>query len=424
MAIPPGGNDWNFISPVDVTNLYRRLQGSKTAAGSALNSSGPLGRGLSSLFGSVITGASPNTTSEGIGTALGSLARGFTSSGSQPQGGQQQDPMLELYNQLVDQLRSPVNMPTGVNTQDLMKQIQNALNPLYDARANKAQGQADTARAEVKDMYRALANDYERLAPVQKQQAQQAQKEVEQLYGQLRSNLQGDYSRVAKEQGDLFKQLGIEQAATDVLGEQQDILNQSLTSAAENQAQQSQRYMDMGNIDQTYYTEGSPLATMRGNEISTDLLAELQAYLQQNEAERLSGTQSAYLDQLNQANSQLSQQQQNAQNEAARRQEMLWSMLQSTMSGKQQQMTPDLFMSQLDPNSQRALAEAFTSLQRSPEAVYGKTRDPRNASAPFVETTPEWFLSQADEMLKRGDITPSTHQQLVQYLQLYYGMGQ
>jgi X-X-X-Leu-X-X-Gly heptad repeat protein len=390
----------------------------------ALPLAGPLGRGLSSGINQLRNG-SPDVSS-GIGGALGSsfgrLGSSLSSLGqNQPQ---QQDPMLELYNKLVEQLSSPVQRPTGVDTEDLMSQIQKALNPLYDARAQKAQGQSDRARGEVKDMYRALSNDYERLAPVAKEQAAQAQEEIQGLYGQLRSNIQGDYSRVAKEQADLFKQLGIEEAAPEVLGEQQDMTNQALKSAQENQMQQEQRYMDMGNIDQTYYQEGSPLATMAGNEISTDLLAQLQDFLTQNESERVSGIQSSYLDQLGQANSLLAQQQQQADSEMGRRQEMLWSMLQGTMQGKQQALTPDSIMQSLDPNSQQALAKAFTSLQRSPEAVYGKARDPRNASAPFVETTPEWYLSQADEMLRRGEISPTTHQQLLMYIQAYYGMGQ
>lgn len=403
------------------SNLGSRGRGVASTLKSSLPFLGPLGSSLNRL------NSTGGNSSAGIGSVLGSSfgrlgsALGSVGGPNQPQ---QQDPMMELYNQLVDQLSSPVQRPSGVNQEDLMSQIQKALNPIYDARAQKAQGQSDRARGEVKDMYRALSNDYERLAPVAKQQAQAAQEEIQQLYGQLRSNIQGDYSRVAKEQADLFQQLGIEQAAPDVLNEQQDMVNQSLQSAQQNQTQQEQRYMDIGNIDQTYYTEGSPLATMTGNEISTDLLAQLQDYLNQNESERVSGIQSGYMDQLNQANSLLAQQQQQADSEVGRRQEMLWNMLQSTMNSKQQPVTPDSIMQSLDPNSQRSLAEAFTRLQRSPEAIYGKTRDPRNPSAPFVETTPEWYLAQADEMLRRGEINATTHQQLVMYLQSYYGMGQ
>ena len=88
-------------------------------------------------------------------------------------------------------------------------------------------------------------------------------------------------------------------------------------------------------------------------------------------------------------------------------------------AGKQQELTPDSFMASLDPRIQQSVAGAFTQLQRSPEAIYGKVEDPRNpVPGTFVETTPEWYLAQADEMLKRGQITPEQHQALLMYIQL------
>lgn len=342
------------------------------------------------------------------------------------QGAQQQDPIAALYEQLLNQLQSPVQQPTGVDTEDLMRQVQSALNPLYDQRAESAQNQSDAARADVESMYRALSNDYERLAPEQAQQAQQAQADVEQLYGQLRSNIEGSYARVSDQQADEFQRLGIQDALPSVLEKQQAPVQEALTAASENQAQQAQRYMDIGNIDQTFYREGSPIATMAGNEISTDLLAQLSDYLKQNEAERVAGVQGAYLDQLGQAQGLLAQQQQAASSETARRQEMLFQLLQSQLQGSQQQkLTPDSFLSQLPPNLQQSVAGAFTQLQRSPEAVYGKTEDPRNpVPGSFVETTPEWYLQQADRLFQSGQIDAATRQNLIMYLQLYYGLGQ
>ncbi len=361
----------------------------------------------------------------GLGTGIGSSAADAV---SQILGQRAQDPLMALYNQLIEQLQAPVNMPTGVNQADLMEQVRKALDPIYNQRAKAAQTQSDTARAEVKDMYRALSNDYERLAPQQVAQATAAQDQIKQLYGQLRSNIEGTYSRVSTEQADLFKQLGIESALPDVMEEQQPAMTDALTAASENQAQQQQRYLDMGQADATYYREGSPNATMAGNEISTDLLNQLQTYLQQNEAERTSGIQSTYMDQLNQANNRLMQQQQMAQSEAGRRQEMLWQMLQSQLQGRTQQqtkLTPDMFMGQLPEEVQQQLGSAFTRLQRSPEAVYGKVEDKRNpVPGTFVETTPEWYMAQADEMLRRGEIDQTTHQALLMYLQLYFKSGQ
>ncbi len=361
----------------------------------------------------------------GIGGIAGNVTRNITSrlkGGGSPQQAPAEDPLLTLYNQLVEQLQQPVSQPQVVDKEDLMRQIQNAINPIYDQRAKSVRGQSDRNRGEVKEMYRALSNDYERLAPQQVKQAAAAQKEIEQLYGQLRSNVEGSYSRVSNEQSALFKELGIEAALPDVLAEQQAPVQEALTAASENQAQQEQRYADIGQMDATYMREGSPLATMAGNEISTDMLTQLQDYLGQIEAERTSGIQGAYNDQLGQANNLLAQQQQVAQGEAARRQEMLFSMLQGQMQGqnqKAQPLTADSFMSSLPAQQQNLVAGAFTRLQRSPEAVYGKVEDKRNpVPGSFVETTPQWFMAQADEMLKRGEIDATTHQALLMYLQL------
>jgi hypothetical protein len=380
-------------------------------------SSGPLRLGQGGMGNRPGSGSFSN-----IGAAIGNTARmaaGLAGNG-QPQV-QQDDPLMNLYQQLIDQLQSPVNMPTGVNTEDLMNQVKRAINPIYDQRAKSAEARTGRATGQVKDMYRALSNDYERLAPEQIAQADAAKKEIENLYGSLRSNIKGDYARVSDEQGDLFKSLGIEAALPDVLEEQQPAVDDALTAAAQNQAGQEQRYMDIGQEDATYYREGSPNATMTGNEISTDMLSQLQDYLGQVEAERTSGIQSAYMDQLGQANSQLGQAQQSAQGEMARRQEMLWQMLQGGMNQKQQPLTPDSYMAQLPQQLQQSVAGAFTQLQRSPEAVYGKVEDKRNpVPGSFVETTPEWFMAQADQMLKRGEIDPQTHQALLMFLQLNY----
>lgn len=366
----------------------------------------------------------------GLGSAITGAASKIAQL-AQSQGGQTQqapDPLMDLYQQLVNQLQSPVNMPTGVDKEDLMDQVRKAIDPIYNQRAAAAEDRTGRARKDVKEMYRALSDDYERLAPQQVEQAKAAQEEIKNVYGQLRSNVEGNFSRVSEEQGDLFKQLGIEDALPSVMEDQEAPVQDALVAASENQAQQQQRYLDMGQEDATYYREGSPNATMTGNELSTDLLNKLQDYLDQNDAERTSGIQSNYMDQLNQAQGQLAQQQQQAQSEAGRRQEMLWQMLQSQLQGgqnQQQQGSPtDQFMGQLPPEVQQAVAGAFTKLQRSPEAVYGKVEDKRNpVPGTFVETTPQWYMAQADQMLQSGQIDPTTYQALQMYMQLYFNMG-
>lgn len=417
-----------------IYNLMRLVQSPRVQYG--VNS---LKRALPSMSGPLVgnapsfsRGASAHNPGQQQQNPINPAATGaFANLGSilsQYNPNQPQDPMAALYDQLVGQLQQPVQQPTGINTEDLMNQVKAAINPIYDQREQTARDQTGRATQEVQGMYGALADDYKKLAPEQIKQAQEQQAEIEQLYGQLRSNITGDFSRVSDDQSELFKQLGIESALPDVLQQQTSAVTDATTAAAENEAQQSQRYNDIGQMDASFYREGSPNALMAGNEISTDLLSQLGDYINQSEADRTSGIQTGYLDQLGQAQSQLAQQQNSAQSEAARRQEMLWQMLQTQMQGQnsqqQQALTPDTFMSQLPQNQQAAVAGAFTQLQRSPEAVYGKVQDPRNpVPGTFVDTNPEWYMSQADKMLQSGQIDPVTHQALLMYMNLYFGMG-
>lgn len=428
MSIIPGGTPSTLASLLQLVQSPRvrytgnQLRRALPSIGGPLMGSRPgIAPSNSRMGASPVVGQWYENKGDTFGSAIGESVAGLL--GGQQQ---QQDPLMSLYEQLLSQLQQPVNMPTGVNTEDLMNQVRKALDPIYDQRASAAQSQSARGRKEVENMYRALANDYERLAPEQLAQSNAAKAEIEKLYGQLRSNIEGSYSRVSNEQSELFRQLGIEDALPDVLGDQQAAITDATTAASENQAQQQQRYMDIGQADATYYREGAPNATMTGNEIQTDMLAQLQEQLDRIEAERSSGIQTGYMDQLGQANNSLMQQQQMANSEAARRQEMLWQILLSQMQGKQSSavLTPDSYMAQLSPELQQSVGGAFSRLQRSPEAVYGKVEDKRNpVPGTYVETTPQWYLAQADEMLRRGEIDPSTHQQLLMYIQLYFGMG-
>lgn len=382
---------------------------------------GPFG-GVASGLGKIINyGANPAPqkptglmkAGQGIGATIANLLGG---------GGQQtapQDPMMALYQQLIGQLQGSADMPAAPDPQEIMRQVQAAINPIYDQRINQANQTTNRNKADATAMYGQLAKDYERLAPEQVAQAQESKAQIEDLYGQLRSNIQGDYSRVSSDQAKLFEQLGIEDALPDVLDDQDDAVNDALIAANENQSQQLQRAEDIGQMDATYYRSGAPASVARGNEIGTDLMFQLQQFVNQANAERGSAIQSSYMDQLGMAQNQYQNAQQMAMQENARRQEMLFNMLMSGASAKQQPMTADSFMAGLDPSQQARLGSAYTSLQRSPEMIYGKVEDPRNpVPGSFVETTPEWQMAQVDEMLKRGEIDPQTHQLMLMYIQL------
>jgi hypothetical protein len=363
------------------------------------------------------------STGQGIGSRLGAVANILGNVQGQPA-----DPMQDLYSQLLQQLQTPVAQPAAIDKEDLMRQVQKAINPIYDAREATAKSNTSKASADVQSMYGQLAKNYQDLAPEQIKQAKEAQSQVEALYGQLRSNIEGSYSRVSKEQKEMFESLGIQDALPDVLSDQAPAVQQASEAASENQAQQQQYYLDQGQTDSTFYREGSPIAKMRGNEISTEMISKLQDYINQAEAERTSGIQTGYMDQLGQAQANLTNQQQAAASQTNNNQQMLWQMLQSQLNAKQQPaaaLTPDSFMGSLPQGTQQGVGAAFTQLQRSPEAVYGKVEDPRNpVPGSFVDTSPEWYEAQADKMLQNGSIDAATHQALLMYMQLYFKQGQ
>ena len=424
MSLLGGGYDPGLIS---------RLLGSLPRARQQLHNFHP---NLSSILGPLISdgqhygsGASPvvgqwhDPNTEGAANAFGQILGIGGQLGQYMQ--QQNDPMTQLYQQLLDQLQQPVAAPTGINKDDLMNQVKAALNPIYDQRAATAKAQDQRGEADIKSMYKALADDFKATGAAQTKENAQQQADVASIYGQLRSNIEGSYGRVNQDQADLFQQLGITDALPDVMAKQAPAETDALQAAAENQAQQQQYYQDTSKADQTYYNEGSPIAIMAGNEYASNLLSQLTDYLNQNESERASGIQSAFMDQLGNAQNNLLQQQQMANQENDRRQNMLWQILQSQMKGNGQQASPlDQYMGSLPPQVQQSVAGAFTQLQRSPEAVYGKVEDPRSpVPGTFVSTTPQWFEQQADQMYQNGQIDAATHQALLMYLQLYYGNG-
>lgn len=431
-----------MLDPVNTTNLLTALSNIGRSVGARYLGS-QLQRTASQPMPFVMPntiGASPRSSSSVVnpnaasqlGSIIGQSVKRlpiFSNPALQPQVAQPTDPMMDLYSNLIDQLQQPVKVPTGIDTKDLMSQIQKAINPIYDQRKRAAEERGGRYRKEVAGMYKALADDYKQLAPQQQQEAEQAQQDINNLYGQLRSNIKGDYARVAKDQAAEFKRLGLSSVLPDILKQEQAPVQDALVAAAENQAQQQQRYEDIGNIDAEYYREGSPNAILTGNNIRTDMLAELGNYLDQVDAERTAGIQSGYLDQLGQAQNRLAQQQQVANEENNRRQQMLWEMLQaqaglgkSGTGSSSKTAARDALMSALSPELQQSVADSFTQLQRSPESVYGKVEDPRNpVPGTYVQTTPEWYMAQADQMLKNGQIDEATHQALLEYIQLYYG---
>lgn len=339
------------------------------------------------------------------------------------QGQQQQNPLGDLYEMLLELLTGN-SAGAGVD----MGAIRGSIDPVYDARIGAIQDamsrqeeRVGRGREDVEGMYDALGEDYERLAPEQREQAQEAQADVDELYGQLATSVEGTYSRIAEEQADLFQRLGIQAAAPATLNPQAEQAAAATSRANELGAINEQRYADMGNVDETYYREGAPLARLTGSNISSDLLFQLNDYLAEQqsaintlEAERAAAVQSAFT-QLQQSAASAGQQEKQFQTG------MLFDLLKMQMAAQAPgEMNASSFLGSLPPAIQSNVASAFRQLERSPEAVYGAVEDPRHpVPGTFRNTTDEWWYNRVDQMYEAGEIDDATRQYLMTFLRMY-----
>lgn len=386
--------------------------------------------GLSPAYGSAVLSGSSRSSRRPSGDAVGN--RRIRPSDIIPQQQQQipqPDPLGELYASLLEQLQAPV----AVDEADLMNQIRAQFDPVFDARRaaleqmmQEAQGRSRTGREEVVGQYESLAQDYERLAPEQLAAAEEQRAATEQLYGELRSNIEGNYSRIQQEQADLFEQLGIEAAAPEVLEPQGQEAARAMTRADELGTLAQQRQSDIGALESDYYRSGAPIARLTGTNRSQQMLADLESYLRQREtdlgmveAERTSGIQSAYTQLLQQA-------QQQAQQQEMFQQESLMNILMGQLQGQQQE-PPDLtdpqtFLQSLPQGVGQGVLDAYTRIQREPEIIENKQTSQLNpVPGTLVPATTQLQMQMAEELLQQGAIDNATFQALLHFITLAEG---
>lgn len=327
---------------------------------------------------------------------------------------QQESQLGELYETLLGLLTTN----QGVNPDALMAQTRSQIDPIYDARRQDAESRTARGREDVESLYSDLSGDYKETALEQEEFAQQDQQAVEQLYGELRKNMEGNYARISEEQEEMFSQLGIEEAAPEVMAPQGEQALASMNRADELGAINEQRYEDIGNIDRDYYSEGAPLANLTGTNRSSDMLFELESFLNNLESERAAAINQQY-------GSALSSQQGRADQMQMQQADMLWNILQRQLDATQQEpqeMTPDLFLGMLPPNTQQGVAEAYRSIERSEGAVTGQT--PGAVPGTYVSTPDAWWLEQASRMYEEGAIDKTTYDALSSYIRMIHEMPQ
>jgi hypothetical protein len=322
------------------------------------------------------------------------------------------DPLGGLYDQLIAMLTQDVSVPvpdvSGIYDSEIAR-LENLM-----AR-QEARTQAN--RVDVENMYDVLGENYEELAPLEEAAAEEAETEVGAIYDELKADVEGNFTRIAQEQADLFSQLGIQAAAPEVIGDQATIAQQAANAADELGAVNTQRYEDIGNIDRTYWREGAPLARLTGSNKSTDLLNQLNDYLAARSSDifSLQGQKAAA---QSQAAAQAASQEQQLQQQQT---QMLWQIMQGQLEAQSQgQMTAQGFLSMLPPQVGARVAQAFRALERDPNIVMGRAEDTRHpVPGTFVPVTDEYWLNAVDQMAESGQIDPTTREYLLQFLRMY-----
>lgn len=338
------------------------------------------------------------------------------------------DPLGQLYMDLIESLQGPA---MGVDSADLMAQITAAIDPVFNARQQaienlmaRAQERVGSNRQNVEQMYEDLSQDYLEQVPEAQAQGEAAEAEVEQLYGQLASNIEGHYSRIAAEQEEQFKRLGIEAAAPEVMGEQGEQQAQALAAAEQLGTVNRQRYEDIGNIDATYFREGAPLASLQGKNLSAEMLQGLEDYLFQREQDllQLQGERSS---EITSAFQQLMGSAQGSVAEQQRWQtEMLFNALENMQEQRRwesefglKQQSQMGALGGLSPQSASRVNSALQSILLNPNVVAGRQTDPDALIAGTrVPLTDAYLRQLAAQYAQQYGLSQAEYNALVQML--------
>lgn len=378
MAVQPGPGGMRIPSTtLKGLNPYLALQ----AGGMPSSPKSPYP--ISSAYGVTTKAArAPGTIGKGIAKYTGRSKLG-PRVGVGPKQGMGIDPLGELYMDLIESLQGG---GMQVDSADLMAQITAAIDPVFNARQQaienlmaRAQERVGENRQNVEAMYEDLSEDYLKQVPEAMEQGEEAEAEVEQLYGQLASNIEGHYSRISAEQEEMFGRLGIEAAAPEIMAAQGEQQGQALAAAEQLGTVNRQRYEDVGNIDATYFREGAPLAQLQGKNLSAEMLQGLEDYLFQREqdllqlqGERQSEITSAFGQLMGSAQGDIAEQQR-------WQTEMLFRALENMQERNQWQSEFGLKQAELGPQFGMAspdIQNAFQAIMGNPDVIAGRQTDP------------------------------------------------
>lgn len=179
-----------------------------------------------------------------------------------------------------------------MNQGDLMRQAQAQASAQYDpqiaaikAAMAGAQTRGTRNRDQVIGMFNGLSDNIRGDVPVVTQQYDQAKQTTGNEYQQLKDSINQQYDQSQKQQEDIYKRLGIQAAASDVVPQQQTDRNFFVGQAgSKNQtAQNALTTEQQGAID--YVNSGSRNARVEGTQRGADIMNNLADLLNQYQAQ-------------------------------------------------------------------------------------------------------------------------------------------
>lgn len=187
--------------------------------------------------------------------------------------------------QLMQQIQS-IDVPETPFDQ-LLGQARSTASAQFDPLITELQGEMQRTkkrgRANQKEahaMYNALASDIAAELPAITDQMARASKETQRMYDEAQAELKNQYDKQAEEQAALYKKLGIQAATPEATQQARDDQAYFQNQSTLDEKQSLQLLKEMKNSDVSYNRQSADNTRLAGNNIASDIGAQLEEYLQ------------------------------------------------------------------------------------------------------------------------------------------------
>lgn len=345
----------------------------------------------------------------------------------------QQNPndIISLLSQLATGGQNPIDMSS------LEAQARNAASAQFDPQIaaiqramSSAQDRANTNKTELGNMFNALSTSLKGDVPVLNQTFAQGNQDISNQFKQLQNQISQQYADVNTQEQQLMQRLNLQAASPDVLAQQNS--DQALVQSQ--QAQSKQDTLDALKLLQTgavnFSNQGADIANIEGTQRQSDLMTELEQYLQgaSGQISDLQGAkQNSYLSTLADLTNQ-SQQGQNQQNqqlfdrllEIAKLQQSMQQQ-QPTTQAKQGPLAASQFLSENSPENASALNSFLLQVLQEPQFTTGQMGPSGFLGGDSTKLTPEAAAQIAQQQAASQGMSPEAQQQIYLAMLAYYG---